>query len=99
MIHQHTLDLTNKLHARAFMVSVGHHLSGWPEDASARDIFEYLDVGDCDDLHDDISVWEPFEDYPIEDLLGFILSLTLDILNFKLTTEEPGPSQDPALVG
>lgn len=56
--------------------SVEHYLTDYPEFLSFDEIIELIK-----NESDDVAVWEPFEYYSSEEIIGFILAMKRSLMN------------------
>lgn len=87
------IDLSNPIHADAFLITAGHFLTKWPTEWSAqtlKDIMAGEESEDWDDL--DIILWEPFENDSMSNVLEWIEDATSSVIELlqKYGAELPG---------
>lgn len=78
------IDLSNPIHADAFLVTAGHFLTEWPDEWSAQTLGDIM-AGEESEFGDDsdILLWEPFENDSMSNVLEWIgdaTSSTLELL-------------------
>ena len=61
---------------KAEFIALGTFLSAWPDNLSFDEVLESMERLSVYDLDDEgISIWQPFEDCPPEDITGYIQDL------------------------
>ena len=61
---------------KAEFIALGTFLSSWPDNLSFDEVLESMERLGVYDLDDDgISIWQPFEDYPPNEVSDHILTL------------------------
>lgn len=75
------LDLSNPIHANAFLVTAGHFLTEWPDEWTAQTLHGVL-AGELDEDTDtcDVVLWEPFENDSMSNVLEWIEDATSSVL-------------------
>jgi len=67
------LDISNPIHADAFLTAASNYLTEWPDGWTAQTLRDVLAEGEPDEDADDvITIWEPFENYAMIDVLELI---------------------------
>ena len=67
---------------KAILFALGEYLSDWPEHMTGTEVLAVLFATPTSDIPDDITIWEPFENYPSNWVAGHIEALAnhVDVL-------------------